>query len=210
MRTRVKFCGVTQLDDALAAVECGVDALGFVFVASSPRAIAPEAAAALIASLPPLVAKIGLFVNANLAIVARIAEITGIDTLQLHGNETPAYCSQAKAQTGLPYVKAFAVASGFDSRTASAAYPDAAAILLDTYDPARAGGTGTSFDWQLAPKDFHRPVILAGGLNPGNVATAIRTVRPFAVDVSSGIEARPGVKDRDKMRRFMVEVLSVA
>jgi phosphoribosylanthranilate isomerase len=201
-RIRVKFCGITRLGDAQDAVALGVDALGFVFYAASPRAIAPSAAAAIIAQLPPFVATVGLFVDAAPEWVESVVRETGIDLVQYHGTETPEACRAG----GRPYVKAIRMAAGVDLTAAAAAYGDARALLLDTPHPLLPGGTGSAFDWSLVPVHRTLPFVLAGGLTAANVAVAARQVRPYAVDVSGGIESSKGVKDPAKMRAFMTEV----
>lgn len=202
MRTRIKFCGITRLADAMAAVELGVDALGFVFYAKSPRHIEPHRVRAIIAALPPLVTTVGLFVDAEPAEVRRVSEVTRIDFVQFHGEETPDECRSVAR----PYIKAIKVRHDNDVTEAAARYADARALLLDTYDSQLPGGTGCSFDWRQVPAVRSLPLILAGGLSSDNVADAIRQVRPFAVDVSGGIEASKGIKDIDKMRAFLSEV----
>lgn len=205
VRTRVKFCGITRHADALAAVELGVDALGFVFYESSPRWIAPTAARAICDALPPFVCTVGLFVDASPEYVSRVVAATGIDLVQFHGEETPETCRAAAR----PYIKAIRVQSGRDFSAACDRYPDARAILVDAYHPELPGGTGTSFDWELIPVMRSKPIILAGGLSARNLRPAIRQVRPYAVDVSGGIESAKGIKDAAEMRAFMAEVNSI-
>ena len=199
MMVRVKICGITSLRDALAAVEAGADALGFMFYEESPRAVSVRQAREIIRRLPPFVSKVGVFVNATAAQVKRIARECELDTLQFHGQETPDYC----ARFSLPVIKAFRIRDAASVRELPA-YP-VAAWLLDSFVPGRLGGTGAKFNWDLAvlARQAGRPVILAGGLTPANVAKAVRRVRPYAVDVSSGVETAPGVKDADKMRAFI-------
>jgi phosphoribosylanthranilate isomerase len=200
MRTKVKICGITRLPDALAAVEAGADALGFMFFAGSQRNIAPAAAVQIIRALPPFVAKVGVFVNASADTVrATIAEC-GLDTLQFHGEETPEFCRQFAP---LKVVKAFRIQNAESLKP----LPDYAvdAWLLDSHVPGQRGGTGEKFNWDLAcqAKELGRPVILAGGLTPENVADAVQQVWPFGVDVSSGVESAPGQKDAGLVRRFV-------
>lgn len=209
MRTRVKFCGITRAEDALAAVELGVDALGFVFAASSPRRTESDKVAEIVKQLPPLVSKVGLFVDEDIDTVVRVARASGIDTLQFHGEEIPEYCIRASTLAGMPYIKAIRMRAGIDLLAQCAAYGHASALLLDTYHVGLAGGTGEIFDWRLIPEALPKPVVLAGGMSIDNVVSAIRSVHPYAVDVSSGIEMHKGLKDRDKMRRFMYEVNTV-
>lgn len=210
MFTRVKICGITNLADALAAVAAGTDALGFVFVPGTPRFIAPEQAAAIIRELPPFVAKVGLFVNADTQTVATTIARTGVDTIQLHGEETPDFARQFRG--AVKVLKAFRI-RGAESLAALPAYADAAdAWLLDAFVPGSHGGTGARFDWEhaVAAKQHGKPVILAGGLTPENAAEAVRRVQPFAVDVSSGVEAAPGRKDAAKIAAFIRAVTRAA
>ena len=204
-RTRVKFCGITQYEDAAAAVALGVDALGFVFYGASPRNIAVAQAAAIIAKLPPLVCKVGLFVDAGIESVRTVLEAVPIDIVQFHGNETANECEQA----GRPYIKAIRMAPEVDLHAEAERYANASALLLDAYTTDAVGGTGLAFDWARIPRNLSRPIILAGGLSSANVAAAIKVVGPYAVDVSSGVERSKGIKDPDKMKQFMIEVNSV-
>ncbi len=204
-RTRVKFCGITQYEDAAAAVALGVDALGFVFYGASPRNIAVAQAAAIIAKLPPLVCKVGLFVDAGIESVRTVLEAVPIDVVQFHGNETANECEQA----GRPYIKAIRMAPEVDLHAEAERYANASALLLDAYTNDAVGGTGLAFDWARIPRNLSRPIILAGGLSSANVAAAIKVVGPYAVDVSSGVERSKGIKDPDKMKQFMIEVNSV-
>lgn len=202
MQVRIKFCGITREVDAEAAVALGVDALGFVFYAPSPRHVEPARAAAIVRALPPFICKVGLFVNAPGAEVARIVETVGLDVVQYHGDETPADCAQAPR----PWIKALRVRPELDLAAAGSAFGAASALLYDAYDPALYGGSGKAFDWSLLAAAGRAPVILAGGLTVDNVAEAVRQTRPYAVDVSGGIESAKGVKDHDKMQRFVAEV----
>lgn len=204
-RTRVKFCGITQYEDAAAAVALGVDALGFVFYGPSPRNIAAEQASAIIAKLPPLVCKVGLFVDAGIDTVRAVLDRVPLDVVQFHGDEAAVDCEQA----GRPYIKAIRMAPDVDLHTVAAQYASASALLLDAYTTDAVGGTGLAFDWNRIPRSLPRPVILAGGLTTANVAAAISAVRPYAVDVSSGVERSRGIKDPAKMKQFMIEVKSV-
>jgi phosphoribosylanthranilate isomerase len=200
MALRIKICGITHADDARAAVEAGADALGFLFYEPSPRHITPAAAAEIIRGLPPFVAKVGVFVDATEAFIQQVVAVCGLDTLQLHGSETPEFCRRFG---GLKVVKAFRVVD-LDSLHALPAYLTNA-WLLDSYVPGKPGGTGAKFNWNLAveAKKLGRPIILAGGLTPLNIAEAVRQVRPFGVDVSSGVESAPGRKDPPKVRDFI-------
>jgi phosphoribosylanthranilate isomerase len=187
------------------AVDLGVDALGFVFYERSPRYISPADAAAIVQQLPPFVTAVGLFVDARPEFVKRIVDDARLDAVQLHGDESPAECDQV----GCRYIKAARMDSAVDLVAFCDCYPNAAGILVDAHDPDAPGGTGKSFDWSLIPKRCAKPLLLAGGLNSDNVARAIQTVHPYAVDVSSGIEKTKGVKDRHKMRSFMNEVRKI-
>jgi phosphoribosylanthranilate isomerase len=198
-RTRIKVCGVTDPKSALAAVAAGADALGFMFYPPSPRSIAIDTAAAIIAQLPPFVARVGVFVDPTPALVGQAIEQAGIDTLQFHGDEPPEFCIGFR----LPSIKAFRLHDRA-SLAPLAAYPHSA-WLLDSFVPGPRGGSGQTFNWDLAVEAGAggHPTLLAGGLTPDNVAAAIRYVRPFAVDVSSGVESAPGRKDPDRIRRFI-------
>ncbi len=201
---RVKICGITRLEDALAAIEAGADALGFVFYAASPRVVSPAQAAAILAQLPPFVTSVGLFVDASEAELRDTLAQVPLDLLQFHGNESNADC----ARFGRPWIKALRVQPGQDLAAVMAEHPDARGILLDAWHPELPGGTGLQFDWNLVPADSRRPLILAGGLTPDNVAEAIRQTRPYAVDVSGGVEYAKGVKDAAKIHAFMAGVRS--
>ena len=195
---KVKICGITNLKDALTAVEAGADALGFVFYAASPRHILPEQASAIIRHLPPFIQTVGLFVNADQTTVTTIADRCGLDLIQLHGEETAEYC----VSLGRRVLKAFRVRD-IHSLAALQQY-HVAGYLLDAWSPAAHGGTGTTFNWEIAARAAaSRIIILAGGLTPENVAGAIAAVRPYAVDVSSGVESAPGKKDAGLVSRFI-------
>ena len=195
---RVKICGITNLDDALTAVEAGADALGFVFYDKSPRCIAPEKAADIIGALPPFITTVGLFVNADVDFVNTTTEKCLLDRVQLHGDESPEFCGRIVR----PVVKVFRIRS----EASLQAMRDfrVSGYLLDAYSPDAYGGTGMTFNWEVAKtaKQFG-PIILAGGLTPDNVRQAVEAVKPYAVDVSSGVEAAPGRKDPDKIRKFL-------
>ncbi|MCP4341190.1 MAG: phosphoribosylanthranilate isomerase [Desulfobulbaceae bacterium] len=203
-RTRVKMCGTTRAEDALAAVDYGVDALGFIFYAKSPRFIPPEKAAQIIKKLPPLIDRVGVFVNAPIKEVITAAGV-GLSYLQLHGDESVDYCKEIRQR--LPYcgiVKAFRV--GKESRSEDfVAYDDCVdAFLLDTYVSGASGGTGKVFDWSIVEQlKLQRPIFLAGGLAPENVVQAITEVEPYAVDINSGVELRPGVKDHSRLKELL-------
>lgn len=199
---RSKICGITRVEDALLAAEAGADAIGLVFYAKSPRAVDVRQARAIVAALPPFVTTVGLFVNASRCEINEILDAVPLDLLQFHGDERAADC----AGYHRPYVKALRVQPGDDVRARCAEFPQAAGILLDTFVPGVPGGTGQAFDWSLVPADPGCPIILAGGLDAENVAAAIRQVRPWAVDVSGGVEAGKGVKDASKVRAFVAAV----
>jgi phosphoribosylanthranilate isomerase len=199
--TRVKICGITSAEDAAFAVEAGADALGFVFVPGTPRYVHPDRAASIIAALPPLVAAVGVFVDQPLDEVLAVATISRLEAVQLHGEESAAYCRRLPVRI----IKALRV-RGAESLAALEGYP-AQAFLLDTFVEGQPGGTGVPFPWALAREaKRHGRIILSGGLRPETVAEAVRTVRPFGVDVSSGVERRPGLKDLEKVREFIVAV----
>lgn len=196
---RSKICGITRVEDALAVVEAGADAIGLVFYGKSPRAVSVEQAAAILQALPPFVTTVGLFVDMPRDELQQLLQRLPLDLLQFHGNESPADCEGH----GRPYIKALRVRPGEDVSAAMAPYAGARGILLDTFVEGVPGGTGASFDWSLVPERAAKPIILAGGLDAGNVAAAIRQVRPYAVDVSGGVEASKGIKDADKIRAFV-------
>ncbi len=198
MVTAVKICGLTRLDDALEAARLGAHALGFVFYARSPRHVTPAQAAAIVRRLPPFVTSVGLFVNADAAEVKRVLAEMPLDLLQFHGEETPDFCSQFER----PYIKALRVRPGVDLLQYAGQFEGARGLLLDAFVEGKHGGTGASFDWDLIPSALPLPVVLSGGLNSGNVASAIRRVRPAAVDTSSGVESSPGIKEARKMAAF--------
>ena len=201
---RSKICGITRVEDALAAAEAGADAIGLVFYAKSPRAVSVQLARAIIAALPPFVTSVGLFVDASRCELGEILDAVPLDLLQFHGDETPAECDSY----GRPYIKALRVKPGDDIAAQVALYESARGVLLDTYVPGIPGGTGEAFDWSLVPADLRKPVILAGGLTTANVAQAIAQVRPFAVDISGGVESAKGIKDAARIQAFMAAVRS--
>ncbi len=196
---RVKICGITRGEDGLSCAQLGADAIGLVFYAPSPRNVRVEQARAIMAALPPFVTTVGLFVDAQASEVQAVLAQLPLDLLQFHGNEPAAYCGSF----GRPYLKAVRVKPGMDLVQYASAYAGAKALLLDALVEGVAGGTGQGFDWSLIPPHLPLPVILSGGLNPANVAEGVRRVRPAAVDVSSGVEARKGIKDAAKIAAFM-------
>jgi phosphoribosylanthranilate isomerase len=203
-RTRIKICGITREQDLAAAVAAGADALGFVFYAPSPRCVTPQRAAELVARMPPFVTKVGLFVNESPESVRAVMARVPLDLLQFHGDEDAAFCSRF----GKPWIKAARVKRGLDLleyATAFAGAPGISGLLLDAHVEGYGGG-GETFDWSLIPPSLPLPVILSGGLHPGNVAEAVRAVRPWAVDVSSGVESAKGIKDARKITEFIAGV----
>lgn len=200
-RTRIKICGLTRPEDVRAAVDAGADAIGFVFYPPSPRNLSFERAAELAALLPPFVTAVGLFVNPEPEWVAQACAAVPLQLLQFHGDETDADC----ARHGRPWIKAARVRPGVDLVEFCASHPGARGILLDAFVDGYGGG-GKTFDWSLIPPDLGRPLILSGGLDPANVAEAVRRVRPWAVDVSSGVEAAKGIKDAAKIAAFIAGV----
>ena len=199
--TRIKICGLTRLEDVDAAVAAGADAIGLVFYPPSPRHVDLAQAAALARRVPPFVSVVGLFVNASPDEVRRTLAAVPLHVLQFHGDEDEAYCLQFDR----PYLRAARMRPGFDLLQYAASFPSAQAILLDAFVDGYGGG-GASFDWSLIPNDLSCPLVLAGGLDAGNVAEAVRQVRPAAVDVSSGVEAGKGIKDAERMRAFVAAV----
>ncbi|TRZ97178.1 MAG: phosphoribosylanthranilate isomerase [Rhodocyclaceae bacterium] len=203
-RTRIKICGITREDDLAAVVAAGADALGFVFYAPSPRYVTPQRAAQLVARVPAFVTRVGLFVNEPGEIVRAVLAQVPLDLLQFHGDEDAAYCSQF----GRPWIKAARVKPGLDLLEYASLFagaPGVSGLLLDAHVEGYGGG-GRTFDWTLISRNLPLPVILSGGLHPGNVAEAVRVVRPWAVDVSSGVEAAGGIKDAQKITEFIAGV----
>jgi phosphoribosylanthranilate isomerase len=204
MVTAVKICGITRRDDALAAARLGAHAVGLVFCVRSPRNVSIAAAQEVVAALPPFVMAVGLFVDAAAREIEAVLKEVRLDLLQFHGDETAAFC----ARFGVPFIKAARVRAGLDLIQYARSYGAARGLLLDAFVDGTHGGTGTAFDWSLIPPDLPLPIVLSGGLNPANVSDAIRRVSPWAVDVSSGVEASPGIKDPQKIAAFMKEVRS--
>lgn len=206
MRTRVKICGITRAQDAVEAIQQGADAIGLVFYPHSPRYVAPEQAAEIVKKIPAFVSVVGLFVNAQPEEIQRILATVPLDILQFHGDETPSQCRQFSK----PYMKAVRVKSDTNLVQCAADYADAKALLLDAFAEGVPGGTGQVFDWKLIPQNLGLPVVLAGGLNAENITQAILAVKPYAVDVSGGVEASKGIKDAAKVAAFMQGVSNAA
>jgi phosphoribosylanthranilate isomerase len=202
VRTRIKICGITRIEDAHVAVDSGADAIGLVFYAPSPRSVDLAQARAIIAAVPPFVTIVGLFVDPAQDQVESVLRDCSHNLLQFHGDEAPDFC----CGFGLPYIKAARVRADADLVQYLSAFHSAQGWLLDAYHDRLYGGTGVSFDWKLIPRDLARPVILSGGLTPENVGAAVRQVRPWAVDVSSGVEAAKGIKDAAKIAAFIAGV----
>ncbi len=205
MRTRIKICGISRVEDAQFAATCGADAIGLVFYAASPRAVTLEQAAYIAQSLPAFVTCVGLFVNPRPEEVEEVLKLVSIDCLQFHGDESPEFCEQFNR----PYIKAIRVGGATDINQVANQYEKARAVLLDTYVKDVPGGTGQQFDWSQVPVNCPRPVVLAGGLTAENVAAAIHQVKPYAVDVSGGVESHKGIKDQAKISQFIAEVNSI-
>ncbi len=202
-RVRVKICGITRAEDALKAIEFGADALGFIFYKNSPRYVSPEIVRDIIHCLPPFVTTVGVFVNEQPSVIEETIETTGIDVVQLHGEEPPEYCARWQKVIKALRIKEMADLELLHRYRVSA-------YLLDTYSPDKPGGTGERFDWDIAVKANRLgTIILAGGLTPDNVIEAVEKVKPYAVDVSSGVEAEKGIKDHDKLKRFIENAKSV-
>lgn len=199
MSVRVKVCGITRSEDAIAAVQSGVDAIGFVFWPHSARYIDPESARRIAEVIPPFICTVGVYVDPDAAWVEQTARTAKLNLLQFHGDESPEFCNQFSQ----PYIKAIRVKPDTDLLQYAQRYGAAKGLLLDTYAADMPGGTGHAFDWQLIPQQLSLPLILSGGLNPDNVARAIKQTQPWAVDVSSGVEAAKGIKDEKKIIAFM-------
>lgn len=199
MTTLVKICGITRTEDALAAGRAGAHAIGLVFFRESPRYITPDRAAKIIRELPPFITTVGLFVNASAAEIRATLAAAPVDLLQFHGDEASEFCGQFEK----PYLKAVRMRPEVDLLQYARDYRGAKALLLDAYVEGRRGGSGTTFDWGLIPRDVALPVVLSGGLTAENVSEAVRRVRPHAVDVSSGVESGKGIKDASKIAAFM-------
>lgn len=204
-RTRVKICGITRVEDGLAVAQIGADAIGLVFYDKSPRNVGLAQARAIADALPPFVSTVALFVDPQASEVQAVIETVRPDLLQFHGDESPEFCNGFNR----PYLKAVRVKPGLDLLQYAARFGDARGLLLDAYSEAAHGGTGHRFDWDLIPPGLPSSLVLAGGLDPGNVAEAIRRVRPWAVDVSSGVEMAKGIKDAARIAAFVEEVKRV-
>lgn len=205
MRTRIKICGITRVDDAVMAASLGADAIGLVFAGESRRCVSPEQAREIVAAVPALITVVALFRDPAASEVEAILDAVPVDLLQFHGKEDPAFCRGF----GRRYIKTVGLANLAAPEAVIGEYADAAAILFDSHAHGEAGGTGTAMDWNYLPETTHAPVILAGGLRPDNVAQAVDEARPFAVDVSSGVESAPGIKDALRVETFIREVQRV-
>lgn len=200
--TRIKICGITSAEDARVAVDSGADAIGLVFYPPSPRAVTASQAAAIVAAVAPFVTVVALFVDEPAESIRRILESVPVDLLQFHGEEPAAFCEQFQR----PWIKALRVQADTDLAARSTQYRRARAVLLDSWQEGVPGGTGRTFDWELARQELPVPVVLAGGLDEGNVGEAVTRLRPAAVDVSGGVERSPGLKDARKIKRFVAAV----
>ncbi|MDC1173583.1 phosphoribosylanthranilate isomerase [Methylophilaceae bacterium] len=200
--TKVKFCGITNLKDAISAAELGADALGFVFYPKSPRFISPKNAKEIIKKLPPFISMVGLFVNQSKSEVEEVIKGCPLNLLQFHGDENESFCKQYN----LPYIKAITMKSDVDLLKCIQEYNSAKALLLDTFSKVARGGSGEVFDWKMIPPNTLKPIIVAGGLTPDNVQTLLEVISPYGVDVSSGIEINKGLKDYKLMKKFILGV----
>lgn len=200
--TKVKFCGITNLKDAISAAELGADALGFVFYPKSPRFISPKNAKEIIKKLPPFISMVGLFVNQSKSEVEEVIKGCPLNLLQFHGDENESFCKQYN----LPYIKAITMKSDVDLLKCIQEYNSAKALLLDTFSKVARGGSGEVFDWKMIPPNTLKPIIVAGGLTPENVQTLLEVISPYGVDVSSGIEINKGLKDYKLMKKFILGV----
>lgn len=207
-RTRVKICGITSVEDATNACNAGADAIGLVFYDKSPRHVSISQAKEICACIPPFITSVGLFLDASEEFVHSVLASVPLDLLQFHGSESPEYCASFKR----PYIKAVGM-KNMKSQAEFAAYADnykdSKAFLVDSHGQGKAGGTGATFDWSQTPQDYGKPIILAGGLNPNNVADALSQVTLYGIDLSSGVESQPGIKDKQKIMQLMEEVKRV-
>ena len=201
-RTRVKICGITRIEDALLACELGADAIGLVMAPESPRVVTIERARSIRNALPPFVSAVVLSHDLPAGHLSQVIEQVRPGVIQFHGSEDAAFCESF----GMPYIKAIGMAADIDAGGIAAAHPRASGFVLDGHAPGAQGGQGRTFDWSRVPRDLDRPIIVAGGLRADNVARAIREVRPWAVDVASGVESAPGIKDEGKLRAFFAAV----
>jgi len=210
MRTRVKICGITRIQDAQVVSDSGADAIGLVFYEKSARKVSIDQARAICDSLPPFISSIGLFLDASDQFVNSVLASVPLDLLQFHGSESPEYCSSFNR----PYMKAVGIKdmssdNDFaDFREYADQYPDSKGFLVDSHGKGKAGGTGETFDWRNIPQNYDKPIILAGGLTPGNITNAIKQASVYAVDLSSGVESSPGIKDKQKIMQLMNEVIN--
>ncbi|HEY8220115.1 MAG TPA: phosphoribosylanthranilate isomerase [Methylobacter sp.] len=202
MRTRVKICGFTRAEDAVCAAQLGVDAIGLVFYPPSPRNVDIDQAITIVNSLPAFVSVVALFVDEQESQIRKVLDRVPVDCLQFHGDEPAEACRLY----GKRYMKAVRMQDGIDVTDLALQYHDAAGLLLDAYHPGAKGGTGSRFNWELIPEHCALPIVLAGGLDMSNARQAVQTVRPYALDVSSGVEAEKGIKDALKMAAFIREV----
>ena len=202
MRAKIKICGITNIKDAIDAVDLGVDALGFVFFKESPRYIEPIKARKIINTLPAFILRVGLFVNASKGDVLSSINESGVNILQFHGDETEQFCNQFN----LPYIKAIPFQDELNLLECCKLFTSCSAILIDTFSDNMRGGTGKTFNWNLIPKNLPLPLIIAGGLNSGNVSSLINSISPYGVDVSGGVESDKGIKDYDMMKNFVLGV----
>lgn len=199
---KIKICGFTNADNAKQAAALGIDAIGLVFYAKSPRSVEITTAVDIIAALPPFINRVGLFVNAETDFINKVLTQVPLDTLQFHGTESPNYC----AQWSLPFIKALQVDEKTNIKEFAERYHHASGLLLDAFNPTTYGGSGQSFDWSLARVEIDLPIILAGGLSISTVEKAIKTVNPYALDISTGVESAKGIKDIDKIKQFISQV----
>jgi phosphoribosylanthranilate isomerase len=197
-RTRIKICGITRVEDGLAAAQLGVDAIGLVFYPPSSRVVDVATARQIVGALPPFVTVVGLFVDAQRTHIEAMLRQVNLDMLQFHGDETPDYC----ASFGVPFIKAVPMGTAVDLADYERRFEQAAGLLLDSHGGHKTGGSGQCFDWRKIPKNVTKPIVLAGGLDPYNVVDAIQSVQPFAVDVSSGVESAKGIKDSRLIQLF--------
>jgi len=202
LRTRIKICGITRVEDAATAISCGADAIGLIFYGPSPRAVTIRQAVDIVDSLPALVHAVGVFVDPNKIEIDRVLSKVSLTLLQFHGNESAGFCNSF----GMPYIKTLRMSDDAEPEIYARSYPQACALLLDTYESERYGGTGTTFSWERAKQCQSSPVIIAGGIEASNVSAALTKSEAYAVDVSSGVERSPGRKDPEKIQSFICAV----